>query len=202
MPHLAADPIPVAAEIVLALQSFVTRRIDAFDPAVLTIARLQSGTTANVIPESANLLGTLRTVSEATRTAMHEGIRSVACGIAAAHGLSAKAHIVRGYPVTVNDAGFAGFVAGVARDLVGPARVATMPAPLMGAEDFSFILEKVPGAITFLGARAAGGEPAPLHSNRMRLDESAFATGVALHTATALRFFESGGVPSERGSKA
>lgn len=196
MPHHARDPIPVAAELVLALQSLVTRGIDAFDPAVLTIARIQSGTTANVIPETANLLGTLRTVSEATRAKMHEGIRRVAAGVAAAHDLQVRTHIVPGYPVTVNHDGFAGFVREVASELVGEARVHAMRAPIMGAEDFSYVLQQVPGAIFFLGARPEGRETAPLHSNRMVLDESAFATGIALHAALALRFLERGGIPS------
>lgn len=193
MPHLTLDPIPAACEIVLALQSLVTRRIDAFDPAVLTIARLQSGTTANVVPETANLLGTLRVVSERTRTAMHEGIRRVAEGVAAAHGLGVKAHVVAGYPVTVNDAGFAGFARAVASELVGARRVVDIPQPIMGAEDFAFVLEQVQGAIVFLGARPEGRESGPLHSNRMVLDEDALATGIALHAAVALRYLERGG---------
>ncbi len=193
MPHLAADPIPAACEIVLALQALVTRRADAFDPVVLTITRLKGGTAANVIPATASLLGTLRSVSEKARTAMHEGIRRVVAGVASAHGLEAKAHIIPGYPVTVNHVGFAGFARGVASELVGKERVLDMRAPLMGAEDFSYILHEVPGAIVFLGARPEGRESAPLHSNRMVLDESALATGIALHAAVALRYLERGG---------
>lgn len=193
MPHLALDPIPAACEIVLALQTLVTRCVDPFDPAVLTIARLQAGTTANVVPETANLLGTLRAVSERTRAGMHEGIRRVAEGVAAAHGIGVKAHVVSGYPVTVNDAGFAAFARGVASELVGAQRVADIPAPIMGAEDFAFILREVPGAIVFLGARPEGRESGPLHSNRMVLDEAALATGIALHAAVALRYLERGG---------
>jgi len=188
MPHLAADPIPVACEIVSALQSFVTRRINAFDPVVITVSRIQAGTTSNVIPASASLLGTIRCVSEATRTAAHEGVRRVAAGVAAAHGLEAKVHIIPGYPVTVNDAGFAGFASGVAGDLLGAGGVIEMPAPVMGAEDFSYVLERVPGALVFLGARPAGAEPAPLHSNRMVIDEDAMAAGIALHAAVSMRW--------------
>src|SRR4029453_17621499 len=103
MPHHAVDPIPIACEIVMALQSMVTRRVDAFDPAVVTVARIQSGTTSNVIPESAELLGTIRTVSPKTRTAVLGEVRRVAEGIAAAHGADAVVDLVEGYPVTVND---------------------------------------------------------------------------------------------------
>jgi len=188
MPHLAADPIPVACEIVMALQSFVTRRINSFDPVVITVSRIQAGTTSNVIPASAQLLGTIRSVSEATRAAAHEGVRRVAAGVAAAHGLEAQVHIVPGYPVTVNDAGFAGFARGVAGDLLGAGGVIEMPAPVMGAEDFSYVLARVPGALVFLGARPAGDEVAPLHSNRMVIDEAAMAVGIALHAAVSTRW--------------
>ncbi len=188
MPHLAADPVPVACEIVLALQTLVGRRIDVFDPAVLTIAQIRAGTTVNVIPSSARLSGTLRTVSERTRETMDAGIRRVVAGIAAAHGVEAEAQVVRGYPVTVNDAGFVAFVHDTARALLGDAGVRPMRAPIMGAEDFSYVLQEVPGALVFLGARPADRDPAPLHSDRMVLDESALAAGIALHAAVALRF--------------
>ena len=107
---LALDPIAVAAEIVLALQAMVTRRIDVFDPAVVTIAQITAGTTNNIIPETALLLGTIRTVSEETRAAVRAGVRRVAEGIAAAHGATAELEIEPGYPVTINDDEFAAFV--------------------------------------------------------------------------------------------
>jgi len=192
MPHHAVDPIPVACEIVLALQSFVTRRSDAFDPVVVSITRLHAGTTGNVIPATAHLLGTIRSVSERARQAAHDGVRRVVSGIAAAHEVEAKVHVVEGYPVTVNHDGFARFAQGVASELAGSGRVVEMRTPIMGAEDFSYILQRVPGAIVFLGARPQAQEAAPLHSNRMVLDENALATGIALHAATALRFLERG----------
>jgi len=188
MPHLAADPIPVACELVTALSSFVTRRIDAFDPVVITISRIQAGSTSNVIPQTAHLLGTIRSVSERTRAAAHDGVRRLAEGIAAAHGIDAKVHVVPGYPVTVNDAGVAGFARKVAGELLGADAVIDMRAPIMGAEDFSYVLERVPGALVFLGARHGEGESAPLHSNRMRIDEDAMAAGIALHTAMAIEW--------------
>jgi len=188
MPHLAADPIPVACEIVMALQSFVTRRVDAFDPVVITVTRIQSGSAGNVIPPTAHLLGTIRSVSERAREEARDGVRRVAEGIAAAHGIDAKVHIVPGYPVTVNDADFAGFARGVAAELVGEPAIVDMRAPIMGAEDFSYILQRVPGSIVFLGVRPPGGAAEPLHSSRMRVHEDALATGVALHAALALRW--------------
>lgn len=190
MPHLTGDPIPAAAEIVLALQSFVTRRIDVFDPVVITVTRLQAGTTSNVIPATANLLGTIRSTSERARAAAHEGVRRVAGGVAAAHGLEAQVHVLPGYPVTVNDPGFAAFTRSVGGELLGEAALVEMAAPVMGAEDFSFVLQRVPGALVFLGVRPPGERAEPLHSNRMTIDEDAMAQGAALHAAMALRFLE------------
>ena len=103
MPHFAADPIPVACEIVGALQSFVTRRVDVFDPAVVTVGSIRARTTTNVIPEVARMQGTIRTVSAGTREAVRAGIERVAAGIAA-HDMVADVELHAGYPVTVNHA--------------------------------------------------------------------------------------------------
>ena len=188
MPHHARDPIPVACELVLALQSLVTRRVDPFDPVVLTVARIDAGTTDNVIPATARLLGTIRSVSEAARRAVHEGVRRVAAGVAAAHEVEARVHVLEGYPVTVNHEGFVRFARRVAGELLGAERWIEMRAPIMGAEDFSYLLQEVPGAMVFLGVRPADRRPEPLHSNRMVLDEDALAVGIALHAATATRW--------------
>ena len=188
MPHHALDPIPVACEIVLALQAMVTRRVDAFDPAVVTVAKIRSGTTTNVIPETAELLGTIRTVSEKTRAAVLEEVRRVASGIAAAHGAEAEVSLEPGYPVTVNDEDAATFALDTARLLLGEQRAVEMPTPVMGAEDWSYVLQEVPGCMAFLGTSPAPGAVAPNHSNRMVLDEAAMAVGIATHAAVALRW--------------
>jgi amidohydrolase len=188
MPHQAIDPIPAACEIVQAIQSLVTRRVDVFDPAVVSVTRIQAGSAANVIPRTANLLGTIRTVSERSRELVHAGVRRVAEGIAAAHELEARVHLLRGYPVTENDADFARFARDVAAELLGGGAVRDLANPIMGAEDFSYVLQKVPGAFAFLGVRPAGGEAEPIHSSRMVLDEEAMASGIALHAAVALRW--------------
>ncbi len=191
-PHDCLDPIPVACEIVQAFQTLVTRRVNAFDPAVLTIAKIEAGTTRNVIPETARLLGTVRTVSEATRERVLEGVRRVAQGVAAAHGAEVEVELIRGYPVTVNDAVFAAFVLEAARALLGPERVHAMSHPVMGSEDFSYVLQRVPGAIANLGTRPADGPVFPNHSNRMLVNESALVTGIAMHAAVAISFLENG----------
>ncbi len=194
-PHTALDPIVVAAEIVLALQAMVTRRVDVFDPAVVTIAQITAGTTNNIVPETAFLFGTIRSLSEATRADVRAGVRRVAEGIAAAHGATAEVDLEAGYPVTVNDPDFSAFVMATAADLLGPERVRELQAPIMGAEDFSYVLQEVPGAMAFLGAAPAGIDPASgpqNHSNRVVFDEAALATGVALYAAVAIRHLAGG----------
>jgi amidohydrolase len=189
-PHLAVDPITVAAEILLALQVSVTRGIDPFDPAVVTIAKVTAGTTNNIIPETAELLGTIRTVSEETRAVIKERIARLVEGISSAHGATAKLDIEAGYPVTANDDGFAAFVLDVARDLVGAEAVEPLKAPIMGAEDFSYVLQKIPGAMAFLGSVPEGTDPETVpqnHSNLVVFDEEAMPVGVALYAAVALR---------------
>jgi hippurate hydrolase len=190
-PHDCLDPIPIACEIVQAFQTMVTRRIDAFDPAVVTVTKIEGGTTRNVVPESARLLGTIRTVSERTRARVHDAMRRLAEGIAAAHGAAAEVEIIPGYPVTVNDAEFAAFALDTAAELVGAERVVATRHPRMGAEDFSYVLQRVPGAMVNLGTRPDGDGPvAPNHSNRMLLHEGALATGIAMHAAVALRYLD------------
>ena len=190
-PHDCLDPIPIACEIVQAFQTMVTRRIDAFDPAVVTVTKIEGGTTRNVVPESARLLGTIRTVSERTRARVHDAMRRLAEGIAAAHGAAAEVEIIAGYPVTVNDAEFAAFALDTATELVGAERVVATRHPRMGAEDFSYVLQRVPGAMVNLGTRPDGDGPvAPNHSNRMLLHEGALATGIAMHAAVALRYLD------------
>jgi len=189
MPHDAVDPIPVACEIVQALQTLVTRRIDVFDPVVLTVSLISAGSTSNVIPESARLLGTLRSTSEQARERAQEGIRRVATQVAAAHQVEADVVVVNGYPVTVNEPEFSRFARSVVTDLLGADGYRDMPSPLMGAEDFSLVLQKLPGAMLLLGVRPAGeGPPAPVHSNRMMLNEEGMRAGIALDAAIALRY--------------
>jgi hippurate hydrolase len=191
MPHDCRDPIPAACEITTALQTFVTREIPVADPVVITVTRIAGGTTGNVIPETVELQGTIRALSERSRTRAQEGLERIARGIAQAHGVEARVALLRGYPVTVNDAGFESFSRGVARELLGPRGVIEFDAPIMGAEDFSYVLQRTPGAMVFLGLRPPGAsDPAPCHSNRMLIDEEGMAYGVALHAAVALRFLE------------
>ena len=196
-PHFGNDPIPVACEIVTALQTFVTRRVEAFNPAVITVGRISAGSTSNVIPDKAELTGTIRTVSEHTRAGVRLGLERIATNIAAAHECTAEVALVEGYPVTVNDDPFTQFVGGVTDRVLGDHRFFEMPSPVMGAEDFSYILQQVPGAMAFLGAcptDIADSLQAPsCHSNLMRINEDAMASGAALHAAVAWEWLATAG---------
>jgi hippurate hydrolase len=188
MPHDAQDPIPVLCEIVGALQTLVTRQINVFDPAVITIAHIEAGTTDNIIPEVGRAWGTLRTLSERTRAKAHEGIVRVAQGIALAHGVEVDVNIDHGFPVTVCDGRVVDLAERTAKSLFGEGGWMTMPHPMMGAEDFSYVLQKAPGAMAFLGAAPEGGDYrtcCALHSNRMVIDEQVMARGIAMHCAMA-----------------
>ena len=194
MPHENVDPLPIACEIVLAIQTHIARRIPVQDPAVLTITTMKAGTGAhNIIGDTAELLGTLRTLSEGTRERMHEAFHSIVNGVAAAHGATAEAWIDRGYPVTQNDARAVALLEECAAAI--GAGYQTMPAPMMGGEDFAYVLKEVPGAMAFIGVAPEGTDHRtnpPLHNTKMTIDEAVMAKGVALHCAVAERFLTNG----------
>jgi hippurate hydrolase len=188
-PFNAADPIPAAAEIVLATETALTRSLNPFDPAVVTFAKIVGGTTDNVIPASVEMMGTMRTFSAETRRAVQDLVRRVATNVAAAHGIEADVAFDAGYPVTVNDDGFTAWVDGVAAGLLGQEVLTPLEAPIMGAEDWSYVLERVPGMMSFLGAcppDLVPGEAPGNHSNLVVFDEDAMPAGVALYAAVAL----------------
>jgi hippurate hydrolase len=188
-PFRALDPIPIACEIVQSLQTMITRRIDVFDPAVVTVGKIVAGTVNNIIPETAEIEGTIRAVSERTRRAVHDGIRRVAEGIAAAHDAEVIVRLEDGYPVTINDKTQADIALDLASDLVGADKTIRLPNPIMGAEDFSYVLQQVPGAMVFLGGTPTDrnlATAAPNHSNRVMFDEQAMVTGTAMYAAMAL----------------
>lgn len=195
MPHEALDPIPVACEIVTALQVALARQVPVSDPAVLTITQIHAGSSHNIIPGEVELMGTLRTLSPEVREQMRTTFRRVAEGVAAAHGASVEAWVEEGYPVTLNDARAVALMQEVATGLGGEGAYRTMSAPMMGGEDFSYVLQQMPGAMAFIGVAPEGSDPAsnpPLHNTRMTIEESVMARGVAMHCAMATRFLEGG----------
>lgn len=195
MPHDCIDPIPAACEIVTALQSFVARRIPVADPAVLTITQMHAGSSHNIIPDSVQLMGTLRTLSDDTREKARAAFRKIATDISAAHGCTAEVDIDEGYPVTFCDPRATAVIRDLAQRISGEDGWSSMPAPMMGGEDFSYVLREVPGAMAFVGVASPGSNPRtnpPLHNTRMTIDESVMARGVAMHCALADQFLQRG----------
>ena len=189
MPHDAIDPVPSAAAMVGALQTMIARRVSVHQPAVVSVARIVAGTTTNIIPETALVEGTIRTLSEDTRPLVHQR---------APAGRHARGRRARLHGRGDDRARLPGDgerrrrrPARHRRHRGGPRRAwaAPMDDPLMGAEDFSYVLQQVPGAMAFLGACPRGVElaqAAPNHSNRVLFDEAAMEHGVVVYTAFAL----------------
>jgi amidohydrolase len=195
MPHQTLDPLPVACEIVLAVQAMVTRRFDAADAVVVTISQISGGTAHNIIADRTRLTGTMRSLSPIHRARVREAVEQLAVGIAAAHGLEAKVTVTEGFPVTVCDGSAVTFGERVAHDLFGETAFHRMPAPIMGAEDFAYVLEKVPGAMFFLGFAHEGEDWSRccgIHSPRMMLDEKVLPRGTAYLAGLAERFLAEG----------
>ena len=189
-PHHAADPIPIACEIVLALQTMVTRRFDVFDPVVVTVGTFHAGTVDNVIPDEANFVATIRSFSPQAREAIQKAAPKLVLDIATAHGVTATAEFRDGYPVTVNDADELAFAEQTVADVLGDGRYFAAPNPLTGSEDFSYVLEQVPGAFLMLGACTPDTDPfsAPFnHSAEAVFDDSVLPDGTALYAELALR---------------
>jgi hippurate hydrolase len=175
-PHNCIDPIVTAAHVITALQSVASRSVDPLESVVVSVCAVKAGDTFNVIPQTATLLGTVRTLSPAIRDLAEARIRTIVESTCAAFGAAAAIEYNRGYPVTVNDAEKTEFVASVAKAVAGESAVQTTFPPEMGAEDFSYMLEKRPGAYIFLG----NGETAGVHHPAYDFNDAATPYGVSL----------------------
>ena len=174
-PHNCIDVVVAGAQIVTALQTIVSRSVDPLESGVVSVARFTAGNTYNILPQSAELEGTVRTLSPAVRDLVERRFREIVAGIAAASGVKFTIDYRRNYPVTVNPAKQAEFAAGVARDAVGADKVKTDEPPVMGAEDFSYMLEARPGAFVWLG----NGDTAGLHHPEYDFNDAALPYGMA-----------------------
>lgn len=183
MPHLGADPIVVAAHIVTALQTLVSREVDPTEPAVVTVGMIGAGSAFNIIPETAKISGTVRSVSPDVRRLLPKRMEEMAQGIARGMRAEATLDYRFSYPVTMNDPEAASFALDVASGVLGDENVSEAEQPSMGGEDFAFMLEAVPGAYLWLGV----GDVSGLHTPRFDFDEGIMPVGAALHTALALR---------------
>ena len=192
-PHAALDPVPAAAELVSALQVAATRTFDAHDPVVVTVGVLRAGTRRNIIPDEAHLEATVRSFSTANRDRAQEVFPRVARGVAAAHGLDVEVVYTRDYPVTVNDKDETEFAGTVIEDLFGERRHLRWPRPLSASEDFSFVLEQVPGTFVGLAAPPEGADLLTAefnHSPRAVFDDGVLADGAAVYAALAIARLE------------
>ncbi|MBT0668704.1 amidohydrolase [Novosphingobium profundi] len=195
MPHDTLDPMPVACEIVSALQTLVARRFPVFDPVVVTIAKIAAGSAHNVIPDRVEMLGTMRSLSRANRERLRAEVPELAQGIARAHGLHAEVEVLEGFPVTVCAGEAVALGEALAGDLFGPETFERLENPIMGAEDFAYVLEKVPGAMFFLGVAEEGADwrqCCGIHSTRMMVDERALPKGALFLAGLAERFLARG----------
>lgn len=189
-PHQTLDPMPVAAEIVLALQSFVTRRFDAFNPIILSVTQITGSEAVNVIPESVTLRATVRTLSESSLQRVIDEAPRLAAKIAEAHGLTAEGEVEVAYPVTINDGEATAEVLGWLGDEFGTQRVIEMPTPMMGSEDFAYVLNDVPGTFIALLTSPEGVDPATAefnHSPRVMFDDGVLGDQAAALATVAWR---------------
>ncbi len=187
-PHTAKDPILAAVALVQALQSIVSRGTDPLESLVVSVTRFQAGTAFNIIPEEAEIWGTIRALKEPVRASAQASLEEIAKGIAAAHGVQVETELRRGYPVLCNDPEVIAFVEEVASALLGKERVLRLPAS-MGSEDFSYFLERCPGAFVVIGCSDPQGGPAPmLHTPQFDIYEKVLPLGVELLVRLAESF--------------
>jgi amidohydrolase len=187
-PHLSRDPILAAAHVVTALQGIVSRNVEPFDAAVISVTRLEAGTAYNIIPEEVSLMGTLRTHREETRQALKRRMEETIRGVASAFGTEAAFEFNPGYPPLVNSAQATGLIERAARKVIGEEKMVEMPLS-MGAEDFSYIARERPAAMFRVGVRnEARGIVHGLHSNRFDLDEDALPVGASVFAQAAREF--------------
>lgn len=187
-PQLGIDPIVAAAHVVTALQTVVSRRLPPYEPAIVTIGRIEGGSARNVIPDRVTLSGTLRTMTSAARATAKDAIRQIAGQTAAAHGATAEVVFTEGYPVLVNDTGLAEYLRSVARSELGDDVVREVPLSL-GGEDFAYFGERVPAVMWRLGVGGSATDPLiPLHSSRFDFADAAIPIGVRLHCAAVLNW--------------
>ena len=175
MPHKTIDPIVVASHIVTALQSIVSRRADPLHSLVVSVTTFHAGDAHNVIPETVKLSGTLRALRQEMRELGRERLIAIVEGVAKTMGASATVNYMEGYPVTMNDEGQTAFAVDIARRVAGDKAVEDNTLPVMGGEDFSFMLNARPGAFIFMG----NGDTANLHHPEYDFNDEAIAHGMS-----------------------
>jgi amidohydrolase len=185
-PHLTVDPIVAAAQVVVALQSIVARRLDPVEPGVITVGRIHGGTADNIIPDEVVLSGTIRSHAPAVRRQLPEWIRETAEGTALAHGARAEFTYLPGHPGLANNPAVIDAVERALVPVLGREALVDLPRPIMGGEDFAHYLETIPGAFLRIGVRnEERGVVHSIHSPRFDIDEAALPVGAAALAAVA-----------------
>ncbi len=178
-PQTASDPIVAGASIIMALQTVVSRNLHPLDQAVVTVGAFNAGIASNVIPERATMAITIRSFDPKVRDMLEERIRGIAEGQAASYGMSVTIDYERGYEATVNHAAETDFVRDLAKKVVGAENVAEIERPMMGAEDFAYMLAERPGSYFFLGTAKTDNDPS-LHHPKFDFNDDALPIGVNL----------------------
>lgn len=190
-PHQTIDPIFVAAQVITALQAIRSRMVDPVEPSVVSVCSVHSGTRNNIIPDEAELEGTMRTVNEATKRKVASLIRQIAISVCKTFGARCEVEMKDAYPVTVNDAKVEAEVSRLLKSISGTKTIEV--PPLLVAEDFSLYLQRVPGTYYFLGTRnEKKGSVSPNHSSRFKIDEDVMKYGSASLALLAFNFASSG----------
>ncbi|WP_404934313.1 M20 aminoacylase family protein [Nitratireductor sp. L15S-10] len=175
MPHTVVDPILAASQIVTALQSIASRNVHPLDSVVVSVTKFHAGDAFNVIPDTVELAGTVRTLKKEVNADAESRMRTICAGVAAAHGAAVEIFYDSNYPVTFNHAEETAFASAVASEIAGAANVDTDITPTMGGEDFSYMLEARPGALIFIG----NGDSAALHNTAYDFNDDAIPHGVS-----------------------
>ncbi len=189
-PQAASDPIVAGASIIMALQTVVSRNIHPLDPAVVTVGAFNAGIASNVIPERAEMVITIRSFDPKVRDKLEERIRGIAEGQAASYGMTATVKYDRGYEATINHTAETDFVRDLAKKVVGAENVAEIERPMMGAEDFAYMLAERPGSYFFLGTAKTDNDPS-LHHPRFNFNDDALPIGVNLWVELAETYLAS-----------
>ena len=188
-PHLGHDPIVCACEAVLNLQQVVSRDFDPIEPAVITVGLFNAGTAVNIIPDTATIEATVRTLTPSGRKRMAELVERRVRGIAAANGCEVDLKWIEGYPPTVNDPAMYEYVAKIARQTFGPQRFYPVGGASMGGEDFAYYLEKVPGCFFLVGVEPMEAPSYPsLHSDRYDFTDAAMSVGMRMFLELVLNW--------------
>jgi amidohydrolase len=194
LPQKSIDPIVVAGHVITALQNIASRMTDPTDSVVVSICTLHAGTALTVIPDRVEMGGTVRLFHPNLRDRMPSLMEGIIKGVTAAFGATYQFNYIRGYPATINDPAFTNLVLSCAQEILGEEKVQVLSRPRMPSEDFSFFLERVPGAFAILGARPSDREPLPSHNAAVTIDEAALEVGIKIHAAVALGYLNSGTV--------